>query len=121
MYQITARPYYDSINQCYKQILEIMPKPQGGPLCRITKRVSPAPLSPFRKFSDCDPYPSCFYALVNPCNSCGFLRVEDIPVLLNFLSQNGYQVDNKITRTMMNANTTIQNTLIFYVIETQKY
>lgn len=121
MYQVTLRPYYDTVNQYYKHILEIYPKPNSGELANITKQVVAAPLSPFRKFSNGYSYSPCFYALLNPNNICEFLRVEEIPLLLSFLSKYHYAVDNKITRTMMDANTIVKDTLIFYIIETKKY
>lgn len=119
MYQVNTRPYYDTINQCYKQILEIYPKP-CGPLSKIIKQVSPSPLSPFRQFSDCDPYPRCIYAIMNPENYCDFLRINELPLLLCFLTYNGYQIDNQITKIMMKANTEIKDTLLFYIIESKK-
>lgn len=117
MYQVTLRPYYDNVNQYYKHVLEISPSPPNGELADITKRVSAPNLSPFRQFSNSTYDTSCFYALMNPNNLCDFLGVEDIPLLLNFLNTYHYGIDNKITKVMMNANTIIKDTLIFYIIE----
>lgn len=108
------KPYYDNVNQCYKQIITVFPKPRGA-LTRITKQLNPTRLSPFRTFSDCDPYPRCFYAVTDPHNRCDLLRIEDLPLLLNFLSRNGFTVNNQLTRTIMKANTPLGETLLFYV------
>ncbi len=124
MYQVTLRPYYDNVNQYYKHLLEIYPKPNNGQLASITKHVVATPLSPFRNFSNGESYSSCFYALINPSNNntnYQFLGVEDIPILLNFLTKYNYAIDNKLTKTIMNANTIIKDTLIFYIIEIKKY
>lgn len=114
MYQFMLKPYYDNVRQCYKNIITVFPEPQG-PLKQITKKLAPTRLSPFRNFSDCDPYPKCFYAVENPHNKCELLRIEDLPLLLNFLSNNNYIINNQITKIMMKANTSIQDTLLFYV------
>jgi hypothetical protein len=121
MYQVSLRPYYDSIHQCYKQVVEIFPKPTGA-LAQIIKQVKPLPLSPFRKFGDCD-YASqerCVYVILNPNNYCDFLTIEELPILLCFLSDNEYRIDNQITKIMMKSNTTIKETLLFYIIDSKK-
>jgi hypothetical protein len=114
MYQFSLKPYYDNVRQCYKQIITVFPKPEGA-LMQITKQLRPTRLTTFRDFSDCDPYPQCFYAVTNPRNKCELLRVEDISLLLNFLTRKGYVIDNQITKIMMRANTTVGETLLFYV------
>lgn len=114
MYQFSLKPYYDSITQCYKQIIVVSPKP-NKPLINITKKLAPSRLSPFREFSDCDPYPKCFYAILNPENMCDFLDINDLPILLCYLTDNGYQIQNQITKIMMKANTPIGETLLFYI------
>ncbi len=126
MYQFSLKPYYDSVRQCYKQVITVFPKPDGA-LARITKQLQPSRLSPFKNFSDCDPFPRCFYAVTYPNNQdsgqghrhgrggCELLRIEDIAVLLDFLARNGYNVDNRITKTLRAANTPLGETLLFYV------
>jgi hypothetical protein len=117
MYQVSVTPYYDSIYQCYRQILEIYPKPSGS-LANIIKQVQYYPPSPFRKFSDCEPRRSCIYAIMNPTNPCDFLRVDEITLLMCFLTENHFKIDNQITKTIMRANTEIKESLLFYIIET---
>ena len=114
MYQFSLKPYYDNVRQCYKQIITVDPKPQGA-LVRITKQLQPTQITSFRTFSDCDPSPRCFYAITHPENSCELLRIEDLPILLNFLSINEYVVDSQMTKIMMKAKTPIGETLLFYV------
>jgi hypothetical protein len=114
MYQFSLKPYYDNVRQCYKQIITVFPKPEGK-LANIAKQLHPTRITTFRDYSDCDPYPRCFYAVTDPRNRCDLLRVEDITLLLNFLAKNGYVVDNQITKTLMRANTPVGENLLFYV------
>ncbi len=114
MYQVSVKPYYDSICQGYRQLLVVYPKPKGA-LLSIIKQLAPSKLSPFKQFSDCDPYPSCFYAILNPQNKCDFLRVDDIALLFCFLTENGYTINTQVTKIMMKAQTQIQDTLLFYI------
>jgi hypothetical protein len=114
MYQFMLKPYYDNVRQCYKQIITVFPKPRGA-LVNISKQLTPTRLSTFRSFSDCDPYPRCFYAVTDPHNPCDLLRIEDLPLLLDFLSRNDYKINDQLTRTIMKANTPLGETLLFYV------
>lgn len=116
MYQVCQIPYYDSVHQCYKQIITIHPQPQGA-LLQITRRIPPSKLSPFKHYSQCSIYPQCFYAVMNPTRPCDFLTVEELPLFFGFLSKEGYSIDNQLTKLMMKANTQIKNTLLFYIIE----
>lgn len=118
MFQVSVTPYYDSICQCYRQILEIYPKPSRA-LANIVKQVQYNPPSPFRKFSDCEPRRTCIYAIMNPNYPCDFLRVDEIALLICFLTENGYKIDNQITKIMMRANTDVKESLLFYIIETK--
>ena len=114
MYQVSLKPYYDNRCQGYRQLITIYPKPKGA-LLSIIKQLAPSRLSPFKKFSDCDPYPQCFYAVLNPQNTCDFLRVEDISLLFCFLTENDYSINTQITKIMMKAQTPLQETLLFYI------
>ena len=114
MYQLSLKPYYDSLSRCYKQIIVISPDPKGI-LLSISKRVNPAPLTTFRSYSDCDRHQSCYYALLNPQNKCEFLNIHDLPILLDFLTENDFKIQNKLTKILQNANTPIGETLLFYI------
>ena len=108
------KPYYDNVHQCYKQIITVFPKPRGA-LANISKQLRDTRLSSFRKFSDCEPRPRCFYAITNPNNKCDLLQIDDLPLLLDFLSRNDYKINDQLTRTIMKANTPLGETLLFYV------
>jgi len=114
MYQLSLKPYYNSVNQCYTQLIVIYPKPSGA-LLNIIKQVPPTNLSPFLKYSTCEPQPSCFYAILNPTRKCDFLYIDDLPLLLCFLTENDYKIDYNITKILMKSNTSIQDTLLFYI------
>jgi len=114
MYQISIKPWYDSVCQCYRKLIVITSKP-SQPLLGISKLLQPSRLSPFRNLSDCDPYPSCFYAILNPNDKNNYLTIDDLSVLMTFLSNNGYQVNYQMTKLMQKAKTTIGETLLFYI------
>lgn len=114
MYQISTKPWYDSVCQCYRTLIVVTPNPTK-PLLDICKLLQPSRLSPFRNFSDCDPYPKCFYAILNPNDKNNYLSIDDLPILLTFLNNNGYQVNYQMTKIMQKAKTTIGETLLFYI------
>lgn len=120
MYQLLLKPYYDSVTQCYKQVISVSPEPRGK-LLEICKQLAPTRLSSFRSFSHCDSRQKCFFAILNPDTTNELLRIEDLPLLLNYLVNNGYTVDKNMTKIMQKANTPIQGTLLFYIIDTNKY
>ena len=119
MYQLLLKPYYDSVTRCYKQVISISPEPKGK-LREISKRLAPSRLSTFRTFSHCDPQKKCFFAILNPNTQNELLHIEDLPLLLNYLVNNGYTVDKNITKIIQKANTPIQGRLLFYIIDTNK-
>lgn len=114
MYQVSLKPYYDPICQGYRQLIVIYPKPKGS-LLSIIKQLAPSKLSPFKQFSDCDPYPQCFYAVLNPQNTCDYLRIEDISLFLCFLTENDYSINSQMTKILMKSSTTLKETLLFYI------
>ena len=116
MYQISVKPWYDSVCECYRQLIIVSPKPEGA-LLGITKLLQPSRLSPFKTYLNCDSYPSCFYAFIDPNDNSKskYLTVDDLPILLSFLNSNGYVVDYQMTKIMQKAKTTIGETLLFYI------
>ena len=116
MYQLSTKSWYDSVCECYRQLIIVSPKPTQ-PLLGITKLLQPSRLSPFKNFSDCDAYPSCFYAILDPNDTTKskYLTIDELPVLLCFLKSNGYTIDYQMTKIMQKAKTTIGETLLFYI------
>ena len=119
-FTITSVPYYDSFNQCYKNILMTNIEPQG-PLGKLVRRVNNLNklttyprVSTYQQSTPCNPIRQCGLAIVNPdigcCNSvyynpyskgkCGdpFMTPNDIPTLTSFLLSNGYQIETQLTK-----------------------
>ena len=105
MFAISSQPYYDSRNQCYKNIVTINQKPKG-PLAALVVNVKFQPLSPFKQPSPCAQATVCGLGLKSLDTRCGcgdLMTVDEIPNLFSFLVTNGYKIDTSITK-MMNAS-----------------
>lgn len=99
-YIISSRPYYDSYNQSYYNILAINREPMG-PLKSLVTRLNNIKLSEFQTFDNtsCNGDSRCFYAL-KCINGCGFMTIDDISDLFTYLINNGYHVDSSLTTIM---------------------
>ena len=123
-YTLTSQQYYDSCNQCYRNILVINSEPIG-PLRRIVKRLNPPKLSPF--YDDyanncCTTYNGCIYAIYDP-NSCGeLMQVDNVPILFSFLASNGYIIDTSLTTMMQKSPVKLgNNQLICFITYTYSH
>jgi hypothetical protein len=114
IYSLTSQPYYCSINRCYRKILVLNQKPDG-PLYRISRRINPPKLSPFKERPICCNEPTCIWAIKNPENNCDLLCVEELPFLFEFLINNGYIIDTSITKMMNESGVKLNNPLICYI------
>ena len=110
-FTITSQTYYNQYTQCYNNILTVNIEPKG-PLKAFVRRLRfPQLSSTFRRNSPCDNVQQCGLALsrlggVNGCcgnNGCEFMTPDDIPDLLSFLLNHGYQLETQITN-MMNQS-----------------
>jgi hypothetical protein len=102
-----SRPFLDTYNQCYKNIVTINLIPQG-PLAQFVRKVQFPPLSQFKQPGPCSRINNCGLALTafnNICNKgCfGFMVVDEVPNLLSFLMTNGYSINTSITK-MLNTS-----------------
>jgi hypothetical protein len=100
-YIISSRPYYDSMNQTYCNILAINREPIG-PLQKLVTRINQIKLSDFQTFNNdcCDSSSSrCFYGL-KCINGHGYMTIDNISDLFTFLVNNGYHVDTSLTKVM---------------------
>jgi hypothetical protein len=92
-YIISIHPYYDSIHQCYKNILTIDRKPKDGDqLNMIVRTLSVPRLSYFIQNKQ-----SCVFALYDPDCLSSLLTIDKIATLYTFLVNNGYTIDDKKT------------------------
>ena len=75
--------------------------PNDPTLSSIIKIVRREKLSPFDVKSECDEcISSCLFAILNPENKRDFLCMDDIADLFCFLINNGYKIEDKITKIM---------------------
>tara|TARA_B100001287_G_scaffold50199_1_gene39224 strand:- start:508 stop:852 length:345 start_codon:yes stop_codon:yes gene_type:complete len=113
MYQINIISYL-SINKNYIKILVINPRPRGK-LSYIIKQISRNKLSPFESHNPC--INQCLYAIMNPNNINDFLCIEQLPIFINFLLNNGYTINESLTRLLKKSNLENDAELLFYINE----
>lgn len=125
-FTITSHPFYDQFNQCYKNILMVNLEP-SGPLRRLVKRIKLPRLSPFQRKGPCNTILNCGLALVslrfgeinNTYNSyCGFdyMTPNEIPNLITFLIENGYQIENQITNMLNQSEIKLSNSKLAFTV-----
>lgn len=120
-YTLFSRPYLDTYNQCYKNIVTINLEPKG-PLAKIVRRINFVPLSTFKQpgpcsriqncglgvvslHNGCDSYDTVYrdYGYSNYKNGCNLMVVDEVPDLFSFLLSHGYKIDTSLTK-MMNGS-----------------
>ncbi len=109
-YTLSLQPYYDTYNQCYKNVVSINTYPKG-PLEHLVHREKLYPLSHFKTFtSPCAPIEKCALLLHSfgnkVCNGCckgNLMTAYEIPELFSYLTENGYKIDTSITKMMTNS------------------
>jgi len=113
-YTLTMQPYYEYINQCYRNILVLNNEPVG-PLKSITKRLNPPKLSEFNYLSynnECCYKQKCIYVIYDIDNHNELMCVDNIPNLFSFLVNNNYTIDTSITKMMQISPVKLTNPLI---------
>jgi len=115
-YTISSQPFYDSYDECYKNILVISPKPHHGPLATIVKRLQVPPLSPFQDFSSSS---GCVNAIYQTNNTCELMTPDNIPELFNFLLTNNYKIDTSLTKMMNSSDVKMNNKNLVCFISTK--
>lgn len=97
LYKFSVIVYYDSRNQCYKNVIAIDKMPDG-PLKQYVRREKLEKLSPFNVCSPCNPQQQCRYLIFKDSNcSCDILLAEEADWLFDFLLSNGYNINTSIT------------------------
>ena len=109
-YCISSQPFYDSYNECYKNILIIKPTPKNTQLSTIVKRIQIPKLSPFQESSQ-----QCAHAIYKINNNCELMTPDDIPELFNYLINNNYKIDTYITKMMNGSDVKMTNKLICFI------
>lgn len=123
-FTLSYQPFLDTYNKCYKNIVTTNIIPQG-PLRRLVRQIKMPPLSHFQVPGPCNPIQQCALALVSLGNNnyyytgssgcgkygsgCGLMTPDEIPDLLSFLLENGYQMETQITNMINQSGTKISN------------
>ena len=125
-FTITSQPFYDQYNQCYKNIMMVNSEPIG-PLRAFVRRTQLPRLSPFQRVGPCNPIPRCALAIQtlrgiglnyrqntgrNCCSNnsgCNLMTPDEIPELISFLTQNGYQIETQITNMLLQNDIKLSN------------
>jgi len=90
---VYSEPYLDRTNKEYVRILTLDGIPEGA-LKPFVKPINQQPLSPFYNRSTYEDPFQCTYALVKSLNNrMPFFLERDMPSLITFLKQNGYNID----------------------------
>ena len=116
MYALTTRVYLEPITKEYIEVFQVEPKPKGV-LLSILKQVAPLNLSPYKGFQSCE---GCIFLVknINPNRRCStdFLAVDDLPLLFCFLTENGYDIDTKLTKLLVQGKSAAtKRNLVCYI------
>jgi hypothetical protein len=116
-FTVQISPYYNQYNQCYKNILIVNGYPQG-PLNMLVRRINFPYLTTNQKYfnnSPCNNVKKCGLGIINIdlneytninfnlgcCNKynsgCDLMTPDEIPNLVSFLLNNGYQIETQLT------------------------
>ena len=119
-YTIMIQNYYDTTLQYYRNIL-ILNKEPIGPLNKYIKKISMPYLSPFKNSFSNDmnnTNNTCLYAIIDFMDNNKLMCVNNIPDLFSFLINNGYIIDNNLTKIIKNTTCTLKNDLVCYITYT---
>jgi hypothetical protein len=103
-------PVLNTFVKEYMNVISVSSIPLG-PLQPLVSTLNAPKLSPFREPSPFDgrPFGSCIYVLMRyPGKKAlrygdSFMTADDIPAVLGFLMENGYQVDTDLSKMLMKS------------------
>ena len=119
-FTITVKPYLDTFNKTYRNILTVNIVPQG-PLARFIRQVRLPSLSPFQhnsgnNNSNNNNNRGCCSAIMDFLGSHGYnndlMSPDHYPDLLSFLASNGYQIETQLTALMNQSEVKLDNSRI---------
>ncbi len=103
-------PVLNTFVKEYMNVISVSTMPLG-PLQPLVSTLNAPKLSPFREPSPFDgrPFGSCIYVLMRypgkrtlRCSD-DYMTADDIPAVLGFLMENGYQVDTDLSKMLMKS------------------
>ena len=118
IYKVLSHIWLDSTSKCYKKILILNNKPDNCKFSPIIKTIPRKKNSPYQDIYSCDKPPHCIHAILNPNNNSEFLGVNDIDILLNYLIENNFKIEENLTDIFM-KNKLYNNNLIFVFSDKQ--
>lgn len=117
-FSIMAIPFYRSTEQCYIKVLTLDRMPDSAsPINQIAKRVQFHKLSPFKTSSEYGRIETCGVVILNPNSPSEYARLEDIPVIFNWLMQHGYTIDTAITQMFNQGEVRMANPIICFITQ----
>lgn len=105
-FSLSLVPFYDTYSGKYCNILTLNAMPPG-PLASMVKRISAPRLSEFSGYDACGG--RCLFALTRwPVaggggGRCCYMYACDIPAVIGYLENNGYIINNSISRILRHA------------------
>ena len=113
-FSLACVPYYDQVNQCYKNVVTVDRQPTGV-LVSVTKQLSFPPLSPFDVPSNCYRRNQCKYVVLDPSDKSYLLDPRDIAALYSYLLSNGCTVNTDITNMTLKSGIMKPISLVAFV------
>ena len=114
MYLLSVQTYLDQHFKCYKDIITINIFP-NGPLGHIVSRITKNKLSTFQQNSPCCSESNCILAIKSINKFPKLMCIDELPSLITFLSNNGYEIDTNITRLMLESHVKLNNKILFFI------
>ncbi len=115
MYKILSYLYLDPFSKCYRKILTISNNPEDKDISDIIKVISRKKRSPFDYPYPGELNPYCIYAFLNPNNTREFINIENIDILLTYLTSKNYIIDYNFTDLMIKNPNIIDKDLVCYI------
>lgn len=122
---LRSQPYYDYKTQCYFSVLTLNKKPSSPLLINHVIRIINPKLSPFEEFGNCSQREPCLFVIKKTLlegedgyiskNNVDFLTFDDYTFLLDFLMENGFTINTKISNMLQNHNTHIPENVLCFI------
>lgn len=100
-FTIFARTHYNQTTQCYTNVLVVDKMPRGA-LQKFIRQINfPMLTEHYQASQCCNGLKKCALAIqLNSGNCCSITTANELPKLVSFLIENGYQVETQLTSLM---------------------
>jgi len=103
LFELSSFLFYNTNTKTYCNCVKINKFPSDN-LKNYVRKISKPKLSPFETYNECcSSMNLCIFQLLNP-ETNDILYLDDIGILLNYLIENGYTIDNELTVSMKKIN-----------------